>query len=58
MFPADRCWLVSTLGDDDWSCLGGPTGLVDRFLRHPDPQARPVALGQDATPPPPRHEAR
>jgi hypothetical protein len=51
MFPADRTWLVSTLWDDDWTCIGGPAGLVDRFLRHPDLQARPVALGQDATPP-------
>jgi hypothetical protein len=55
MFPADRSWLVSTLWDDDWSCIGGPAGLVDRFLRHPGLQARPVALGQDATPP--GHEA-
>ena len=51
MFPADRLWLFSTLWDDDWSCLGGPAGLVGRFLRHPDLRARPVALGQDATPP-------
>ena len=51
MFPADRSWLVSTLWDDDWSCIGGPAQLVDRFLRHPDLQARPVALGQDVTPP-------
>jgi hypothetical protein len=51
MFPADRSWLVSTLWDDDWSCIGGSAGLVDRFLRHPDLQARLVALGQDATPP-------
>ena len=55
MFPADRSWLVSTLWDDDWSCLGGRSGLVDKFLRHPDLQARPVALGQDAIPP--GHEA-
>jgi hypothetical protein len=51
MFPADRSWLVSTLWDDDWSCIGGPGELVGRFLRHPDLQARPVVLGQDATPP-------
>jgi len=51
MFPADRSWLVSTLWDDDWSCIGGPAGLVGRFLHHADLQARPVMLGQDATPP-------
>jgi hypothetical protein len=51
MFPADRSWLVSALWDDDWSCIGGSDGLVGRFLRHPDLQARPVAHGQDATPP-------
>jgi hypothetical protein len=55
MFPADRSWLVSTLWDDDWTCIGGPADLVDRFLRHPDLQGRPVTLGQDATPP--GHEA-
>jgi hypothetical protein len=55
MFPADRSWLVSTLWDDDWTCIGGPAELVDGFLRHPDLQARPVAPGQDATPP--GHEA-
>jgi hypothetical protein len=51
MFPADRAWLVSMLWDDDWTCIGGPAELVDRFLRHPDLQARPTALGQDITPP-------
>jgi hypothetical protein len=51
MFPADRSWLISALWDDDWSCLGGPAGLVDSVLAHPDLEARPVALGQDATPP-------
>jgi hypothetical protein len=55
MFPADRSWLVSALWDDDWSCIGGPAELVARFLRHPDLEARPVALGEDATPP--GHEA-
>jgi hypothetical protein len=56
MFPADRSWLVSTLWDDDWTCIGGSAGLVGRFLRDPELQARPVALGQDATPP--GHQAR
>jgi hypothetical protein len=51
MFPADRSWLVSTLCDDDWTCVGGPTNLVDMFLAHPDLQARPVRPGEDATPP-------
>jgi hypothetical protein len=51
MFPVDRSWLVSTLWDDDWTCIGGPAELVNRFLHHPDLQARAVALGQDATPP-------
>ena len=50
IFPADRSWLISTLWDDDWSCIGGPAGLVDSFLHHPDLESRPVALGQDATP--------
>jgi hypothetical protein len=51
MFPADRSWLVSTLWDDDWTCLGGPAVLVEKFLHHPDLEGRPVALGEDATPP-------
>jgi hypothetical protein len=51
MFPADRSWLVSTLWDDDWTCIGGPAALVGSFLRHPDLRARQVALGEDATPP-------
>jgi hypothetical protein len=51
IFPADRSWLLSTLWDDDWTCLGGPAELVDRFLRHPGLQARAVTLGEDATPP-------
>ncbi len=51
MFPADRSWLVSTLCDDDWTCVGGPASLVDMFLAHPDLQAQPVLLGEEATPP-------
>jgi hypothetical protein len=58
MFPADRSWLVSTLWDDDWTCLGGSASLVERFLNHPDlrPRTRRVGLDQDATPP--GHQAR
>jgi hypothetical protein len=58
IFPADRSWLVSTLWDDDWTCLGGSAALVDDLLRVADfrARARRVALNQDATPP--GHEAR
>ena len=53
MFPADRSWLVSTLWDDDWTCMGGPAALVDDLLRDSElgPRARRVALEDDATPP-------
>jgi hypothetical protein len=51
MFPADRGWLVSTLIDDDWSCVGGPAPLIDQLLAHPDLNARRVQLGEEATPP-------
>ncbi|HEY4810982.1 MAG TPA: hypothetical protein VIH71_08000 [Solirubrobacteraceae bacterium] len=54
MSPADRSWLVSTLWDDDWTCIGGPRGLVDAFLADPDlrHRAREVDLAlKDATPP-------
>jgi hypothetical protein len=51
IFPADRSWLISTLWDDDWTCIGGSADLVARIVHHPDLQARSVVLGQDATPP-------
>lgn len=53
MFPADRSWLVSTLWDDDWTCVGGPVPLVDALLNHPDLRShvRRVSLDEDATPP-------
>jgi hypothetical protein len=51
MFPADRSWLVSTLWDDDWTCIGGSVALVDRYLHDPGLEAYPVAPGQDRTPP-------
>jgi hypothetical protein len=50
MFPADHSWLVSTLCDDDWTCVGGPASLADSFLAHPDLRARAVRLGEEATP--------
>ena len=53
MFPADHGWLVSTLWDDDWTCVGGPTALVDALVRHPElrPRSRRVLLGDEAAPP-------
>jgi hypothetical protein len=53
MFPADRSWLISTLWDDDWTCIGGPVTLVDDLLRDTElgPRARRVAVKDDATPP-------
>jgi hypothetical protein len=53
IFPVDRSWLYSTLWDDDWTCLGGPRGLVGAFLADAElgPRVREVQLGEDATPP-------
>ena len=54
MFPADRAWLVRTLWDDDWTCIGGSRGLVEALLAHHDlgHRAREVDPSlQDATPP-------
>ncbi len=54
MFPADRSWLISTLWDDDWTCIGGSRGLLDAFLAHPDLRHRAREVDpsvKDATPP-------
>jgi hypothetical protein len=54
MFPADRSWILSTLWDDDWTCIGGSRGLVDAFLAHPDLRHRAREVDpsvEDATPP-------
>ncbi|MEO8889274.1 MAG: hypothetical protein ABI429_08305 [Jatrophihabitantaceae bacterium] len=50
IFPADRSWLVSTLWDDDWRCVGGPAPLINALLDEHSLQTRAVALGEDATP--------
>lgn len=52
VFPTSRCWLVSTLWDDDWTCVGGTGAFVDDLLAHAQlgPRAHQVWPGDDATP--------
>lgn len=52
MFPADRSWLITTLWDDDWACIGGPETLVAELLAHPQlaARARRVTLGERIAP--------
>ena len=51
VFPRDRSWLVSTLWDDDWRCIGGPAALVDSLLLRPELKTRVVTPDENATPP-------
>ncbi len=51
IFPADRSWLLSTLWDDEWRCIGGSAALIDRLQRAARLQVRTVSLEEDATPP-------
>ena len=50
-FPADRSWLVSALWDDTWTCIGGPTALLEALEQLPPVNARRVSLDQDMLPP-------
>lgn len=51
IFPGDRAWLVSTLWDDDWRCVGGPEALVRDLGASEGLATRTVTFDQDATPP-------
>jgi hypothetical protein len=52
MFPEDHTWLLSTLWDDDWSCIGGSKELIDDLLADPllGPNARRVTADGDSMP--------
>jgi hypothetical protein len=53
IFPGDRSCLISTLWDDDWTCLGGSEQLIAELLSHPDLKnhaRRVTADDADATP--------
>lgn len=39
MFPADHSWLVSSLWDDAWACVGGSADLISRLLTEPELRA-------------------
>ena len=51
LFPADRSWLVSTMWDDDWRCVGGPVALVEALAERPELEVRVVTPDEVATPP-------
>lgn len=51
MFPHDRSWLVSTLWDDAWRCVGGPAALINALLSRRDLEVRAVTPDDDMTPP-------
>ena len=36
MFPGDRSWLLSSLWDDAWACVGGSDDLISALLTEPD----------------------
>jgi hypothetical protein len=49
MFPEDHSWLVSTLWDDDWTCIGGPQDLIAAITADESfkGRARQVSAGDD-----------
>lgn len=51
IFPDDRAWLVSTLWDDDWRCVGGPEALIKDLSASDALETRTLSRDQDATPP-------
>lgn len=51
MFPRDRSWLVSTLWDHAWRCVGGPAALINALLSRRDLEVRAELPDGDMTPP-------
>lgn len=51
IFPTDCSWLMSTLWDDSWTCVGGPAQLITALAVDETFGARHVSPGEDATPP-------
>jgi hypothetical protein len=51
VFPEDRTWLVSTLWDDSWRCVGGAEPLIRDLVASPHLDARVVDRTEDSTPP-------
>jgi hypothetical protein len=39
MFPTDHSWLVSSLWDDAWACVGGSADLISALLIEPELRA-------------------
>jgi hypothetical protein len=39
MFPADHSWLLSSLWDDAWACVGGSADLISALLIAPELRA-------------------
>jgi hypothetical protein len=50
IFPVDRSWLLSTLWDDSWSCLGGPPELIQACQEDLRLRTNPVSIDEDMTP--------
>lgn len=48
-WPADRAWCLTSDPEAEWFCLGGPPGLVEAVLAHPDLQAEPATHGVPPT---------
>ena len=51
IFPLDRSWLFTMLWDDGWTCIGGPSTLIEALAVDSLIRAQRVQLGEDPTPP-------